>query len=181
MNDPERETGTDPSAASGEDFATKINRLARLLAGEHYPPGDRAALKRYAPGQTAPLAFYRLWLRHLDSDLPSGSQTSSWATLTWGLAISGTGAHRPGRSLGQALAESGYAEARLERFLGTRDELSRLRLFSSLARFLAAKGEAFDWLDAARLLLTRDTDKREAVHRQIATAYYRHLPRSEKE
>lgn len=167
-------------AVAEDDLAAHIGRLAGLLGSAHYPGADRAALKRHAPGQPPPLAFYRLWLRHLGTELPPDGQTAAWALLVWGLALAGAGAHRPGRGLGRMLAESGYAETRLERLLAADDD-ARERLFASLVRFLAAKGEGFDWLHAARLLLTRDADARESLHRRIAADYYRHLPRQEKE
>jgi len=39
-------------------------------------------------------------------------------------------------------------------------------------RFLAAKGERFDWRDGAAFLLTKDPDRRESLCRRIATAFY---------
>lgn len=168
-------------AEPGRDLANRVNRIASILAAEHYPGGDRAALKRHAPGQPPPLAFYRLWLRFLDTDLPPEAATPGWAFLAWGLASSGPASHCPGRPLGQCLAESGYAEARLERLLAASDDEVRLSLAASLVRFVAAKGAAFDWVQLAQLLLTRDDDARERLHRRIATDYYRHLPHLDKE
>lgn len=165
---------------AGSDLPALIGRLAAQLAMAKYPGADRAALKRHAPGQSPPLAFYRLWLRHLGAELPGEGQTSSWAVLVSGMALMGTGAHRRGRGLGRALAESGFSEARLERLLAA-DGDTRERLFASLARFLAAKDEGFDWTDAGRLLLARDPDAREGIHRRIAADFYRHLPRQDKD
>lgn len=164
-----------------ESLASRVNRLAKLLGAEHYPGSDRAALKRYAPGQPVPLAFYRLWLRHLATDPPQEEATPAWMLLAWGLASSGPASHRQGRPLGQCLAESSYSEARLERLLAASDDDMRVALTSSMLRFIAAKGEAFDWVQLAQLLLTRDEDARERLHRRIATDYYRHLPRAVKE
>ena len=178
--DAERQSLTKAGKATDADLPALIGRLAAQLATSHYPNADRASLKRYAVGQPPPLAFYRLWLRHLGTELPVERQTSAWTLLAWGLALMGAGAHRPGRGLGRALAETGYAEARLERLL-TADDDTRQRLFASLVRFLAAKGESFDWLDAGRLLLTRNFDAHEALNRRIATDYYRHLPRQDKD
>lgn len=164
-----------------ENLAGRINRLASLIGAEHYPGGDRAALKRYAPGQPVPLAFYRLWLRHLATEPPQESTTQAWMLLAWGLACSGPASHRRGRSLGQCLAECGYSEARLERLLAAPDDDMRIALAASLVRFVAAKGDAFDWVQLAQLVLTYDEDARERLHRRIATDYYRHLPRVDKE
>ncbi len=165
------QTATAPDSTLG----SRIGKLAGVIGASRYPSGDRASLKRWAPGQLIPLAFYRLWLRHMDGDLPEESQTEAWMTLAWGLAVCGEASHDPKRPLGQALAESGFAEGRLERLLSAPDDV-RIELFMSAVRFLAAKGERFDWRDAAQFVLTRDPDKREAIHRRIAAAYFRHLP-----
>jgi CRISPR system Cascade subunit CasB len=158
-----------------EELGASVGRLAGLLASDHFPGADRAALKRYASGQAPPLAFYRTWLRHMSDELPGEDDAKAWALMAWGLALMGAQAHRRDRPLGAALAGSGYSEARLERLLAA-DADARLDLFASLVRFLANKGEGFDWLDAARLLLTRDPDRRESTHRRIAAAYYRRIP-----
>ena len=158
-------------------LASPTGRLAGVIGAPHYPAADRAALRRWVPGQSVPLAFYRLWLRHIGEDLPSETQTEAWMTLAWGLATMGAGAHRPGRPLGEALAEAGYSEARLERLLAAPDAL-RGYLFMSAVRFLAAKNDAFDWLEAATFLLASDANKRERVHRRIAQAYFRYLPKN---
>lgn len=159
-----------------DTLGTRIGRLAAVIGQTHYPTGDRAALRRWAPGQPPPLAFYRLWLRHLGDELPCESQTEAWMAMAWGLATCGADSHDPKRPLGQALAESQFAEGRLERLLSAPDDL-RLDLFMSAVRFLAAKGERFDWRDAAQFLLTHDPHKLEPFYRRIAAAYYRHLPK----
>lgn len=162
-----------------DSLAARIGKLAHVLAAEHFPNADRAALKRHATGQPPPLAFYRLWLRYLNDELPSENQTQAWALIAWGLALMGRNAHRPDRPLGRTLAEAGYSEARLERLLQAPDDV-RFELFTSAVRFMAAKGEGFDWCDAARLLLTTDAEKREQIHRRIAADFYRHQ-RTDKE
>ena len=161
----------------GPNLSALMSKLAGILGSTHFPNADRAALKRWAPGQPIPLAFYRLWLRQVGDDLPPESQTEDWMTIVWGLALSG-GSHDPKRPLGQALAESGFSEGRLERMLSAPDDLRR-ELFMSAVRFLAAKDERFDWTEALRFLLTRDADRREIVHRRIAQAYYKHLTQKE--
>lgn len=178
---PEDQTPDANSGEAGRGLSRQIGHMAAVIAGKGYPAGDRAALKRHAPGQQPPLAFYRLWLRHLSTELPREEQTQAWATISWGLALCGPAAHRPGHGLGRALAETGCAELRLERLLAARDDDSRIRLFAALVRLLASKGAGFDWLHAARLLLTTDEDRREQIHRIIAADYYRHLPRHDKE
>jgi CRISPR system Cascade subunit CasB len=167
-------TATQPPEATS--LVSAIARLAGLIGASHYPNGDRAALRRWTPGQPVPLAFYRLWLRHLGQEIPSERQIEAWATLAWGIATCGTVCHDPHRPLGRALTECRFAEGRLERLLSAPDDV-RLDLFMSAVRFLAAQGERFDWHDAALFLLTTDADKRESLHRRIASDYYRHQPK----
>lgn len=169
-------TANSQAAVAGASLATPVARLAGVIGAPHYPAGDRAALRRWAPGQPLPLSFYRLWLRHADSDLPPEAHTETWMALAWGLATMGAHAHQPGRALGQALAESRYSEGRLERLLAAPDAL-RVDLFMSAVRFLAAKNERFDWGDAATFLLATDADKREGIRRRVASSYFRHLPK----
>lgn len=167
-------TDAAPTPSAAPTLASDIVRLAGAIGAPHYPNGERAALRRWAPGQPVPLAFYRLWLRHLGHELPPEHQTVAWMTLAWGIATCGAGCHDPRRPLGQALAESRFSEGRLERLLSAPDDV-RPDLFVSAMRFLAAQGERFDWHDAARFLLTTDADKRESLHRRIAGHYYHHL------
>jgi len=167
-----------PTSPKASPLASTVGRLAQAIGAEYFPNGDRAALRRWAPGQPLPLAFYRLWLRQIDADLPAEAATQAWMLLAWSLATLGADGHAPGRPWGQALAESGFAEGRLERLLSAPDDV-RPDLFMAAVRFLAAKGERFDLTEAARFLLTADADKREAIHRRIAQAFYRHLPKTD--
>lgn len=175
---------TEPAPTSTKEYATAsslavtVGRLAHAIGAAHYPTGDRAALRRWASGQPLPLAFYRLWLGHVDEELPPQANTAAWMLLAWCLATLGADAHAPERPWGQSLAESGFSEGRLERLLSAPDDV-RADLFMGAVRFLASKGERFDLTEAARFLLTADTDKREAVHRRIAQAFYRHLPKND--
>jgi CRISPR system Cascade subunit CasB len=154
----------------------RVAKLAALIASTHYPTGDRAALRRWAPGQPVPMAFYRLWLHHLDSELPPESQTMAWMALVWGLAAMGQKAYDAGRPFGQALAKSKFSEGRLDQLLSAPED-ARIDLFMSAVRFLASKGEGFDWTEGARFLLTEDAEKRETLHRRLAADFYKALPK----
>lgn len=169
-------TNVESSNVAGSSLASEVAKVATVLSRPHYPPSDRAALKRWSAGQALPLAFYRLWLQHLRTDPPPESQALGWMALVWGLALAGDG-HEPRRPLGQALAEANYAEARVERLLSAPEEL-RIDFYASLVRFLVARGIGFNWAELAAFLLTKDPTAREQIHRAIAYAYYRNLPRS---
>lgn len=171
-------TAPAPTAPIEPTLGSDVARLAGVIGSPHFPGGDRAALRRWAPGQPVPLAFYRLWLRHLGSDSPPENRTEAWMAIVWAIATLGEGCHDPKRPFGQSLAESGFSEGRLERLLSAPDDV-RIDLFMSAVRFLAAKGERFDLAEAARFLLTTDEGKREQVHRRIAQAFYRHLPKND--
>ena len=169
----------DPAEAPARSLHQQVGRLAAVLGADHFPGGDRAALKRMTPGASPPLAFYRMWLRYLDDNVPAPDQTPAWVVIVAGLASSPPQVHRPGRGFGQALAESGWHEARLERLLAADDDGQQPKLVADALRFLAARGESFDWTHVTRLLLARADDPREAIQRRIATDFYRHQPRTD--
>jgi CRISPR system Cascade subunit CasB len=164
--------------ATGSSLDARVAQMAAIIGAEHYPNGERAALRRWSPEQPIPLAFYRLWLRHLGDDLPPEFQTPAWMTIAWGLATLGKEGHDPRRPLGQALAESQFSEGRFEQLLSAPEDV-RPDLFMSAVRFLAAKGERFNWREAAEFLLTQDPDRRESLCRRIATAFYRYQKHQE--
>ena len=159
--------------ATGSSLGARVAQMAAIIGAEHYPNGERAALRRWSPEQPIPLAFYRLWLRHLGDDLPPEFQTPAWMTIAWGLATLGKEGHDPRRPLGQALAESQFSEGRLEQLLSAPEDV-RPDLFMSAVRFLAVKGERFDWRDGAAFLLTQDNEQRQRLNHRIAAAFYRH-------
>jgi CRISPR type I-E/ECOLI-associated protein CasB/Cse2 len=154
---------------SPEDLAHTAAHIAGTLASEHFPTGERAVLKRMIPGQPPPLYFYRFALRHLPEAWERDE--ADWIALTAGMALMSPHVHQPGYGLGTALANTGYSEGRLERLLQSEENTRRI-LFLRATRFLAAKIRPFDWLDGARLLLTRNSEKLERVHRHIARDFY---------
>lgn len=157
-------------APEPERLPQTIGRLAALLGSEAYPTGERAMLKRMAPGNPPPLAFYRFAYRHL----PEGweHRRDAWMAVVAGLALMGAGGHRPDHRAGQALAENRYSEARLERLLAAEGDTLHTLILRA-ARFLAAKGQAVNCLDFAYLLgLSGDPER---ARMQIARDYYRNL------
>jgi CRISPR system Cascade subunit CasB len=162
----------EPQAPEQPTLAAAIGRAAGTICSDGFPTGDRAKLRRMAPGQPLPLVFTRFALAHL----PEGweRQPDDWAALLAGIAIMAPHAHRPRHGLGRALAEAGYSEARLERLLDADGETRRTLLLRAV-RFLAAKGAPFDWHDAAQLLLTRDDSKRDRINQRMALDFFSNL------
>jgi CRISPR system Cascade subunit CasB len=161
-------------AAEAPTLAQAIRHIARVLASADFPTGERAQLRRLDPAGPPGLAFYRFAFRHL----PEGweRRPAAWMALVAGIALMGETAHRPDRPAGQALAEAGYAEARLERLLAAEGETLRTLLVRA-ARFLAAKGAGCNWTDFAYLLDIGGDPERARL--TIARAYYRNLKEKE--
>ncbi len=153
-----------------DTLASVVARLAALIGSEGLPTGERAALRRMVPGHPPPLAFHRVAIRML----PDGweRQEDDWVAILAGIALMSPGAHHPGAGLGAALASAGFSETRLERLLSAQGQVRRLLLLRA-ARFLVAKSHPCDWAEGAALLLARDPDRREALHRRIARDFYR--------
>lgn len=169
-------TAAEALSSNQPSLSSQIARLAKVL--DSAPTGDLAALRRWAPGNPIPMAFYRLWLRHANDDLPPEKLTEVWMAIVWAIATLGSKSHDPARPFGQALAESKFSEGRLERLLSAPEDV-RIDLFMSAMRFLAAKEARFNLVEAAQFLLTTDADKREALHRRIASAFFRYLETKE--
>lgn len=159
------ETTTSPPS-----LATTVSTIAAVISSEHFPTGDRAALRRLSPGQPTSLAFCRFAFRHLPESWES--RQDSWVVIVAGIALMCPNPHQPGRPAGRALAECDYSEKRLERLLAA-DEGTLHTLTLRAARFLAAKRETCNWVDFANLLLVQDLGKRESARLQIARDFYR--------
>ena len=150
-----------------------VPALARALADPHFSNGERAALKRMALDGPAPLALHRFILRQVDEAWQGEHWTARWRTLVCALAIQRDGGFDPTRPWGQALAEAGYAESRLERLLAAQGD-ALLAFPLRAARQLAAKGLACDWRQLADLVFS-GADSRERINTRIARDYYRNL------
>lgn len=174
---------TEPEAqAAPATTAALVSSLARLLdRGGALSTGDVSALRRMDPRSPA-AAFFKIEGLLLDEYLPGEATAreaaeTRWASIVVGLAHLG-GLHRANERLGRVLAEAGWAEQRFVRLLRADPE----RLVDdvpALARFLAAKGIAVDWADAARLILTAGTSEGEKMRRHLARDYYGVLAREE--
>jgi CRISPR system Cascade subunit CasB len=161
-------TAEAPPAPPG--LAQTVGRIAKVITADDFPTGERAQLKRLDPDGPPSLAFYRFAFRHL----PEGweSRQAAWMTLIAGMTLMGRNPHRPDRPTGQALAESGYSEARLERLLAAEDETLRTLLLRAV-RFLTAKNESCNWTDFGFLLGLRGDPERARL--TIARSFYRNL------
>jgi CRISPR system Cascade subunit CasB len=158
-----------------QQLGSVISTIAGVISSDHFPTGERAALRRMTPRQPPPLTFYRFALGYLPVGWDRNEDSrKDWITLVAGIALMSPNTHDPKRSLGRALAETNYSEPRLERLLSDSaiGDVRRI-LVLRVARFLAAKSFPFNWVQAARLLLTRDKEKLTAISEQIAKDYYR--------
>ncbi len=157
-----------------------VPAIAGVLASEHFPTGERAALKRMALDGPAPLAFHRFLLRHIDERWHAADHEMDWRALVCALALQRDGGYDPKRPFGEALADARFSEARMERLLSASGETLRA-LTLRAARHLAARGGAADWRQVAELLFCRRDDFRETINRRIARSYYRTLQSLEEE
>ena len=148
--------------------------VARVINAEDFPTGERARLKRWSPGTAPGLAFYRFAFRYL----PEGweRKQEAWMTLLTAVALMCPDPHRPDLPLGRALADTGYAEARLERLLAAEGDTLHTLLLRA-ARFLRAKNASCNCTDFAYLLGLRGDPQRARL--RIARDYYRELQRSQ--
>jgi CRISPR system Cascade subunit CasB len=161
-----------PIPSDASTLGQIIGQLAGLIATDHFPTGERAALKRLDPAGPPGLPFYRFAFRYLPENWER--QQPAWMALIAGIALMCPNPHSPKRPVGLVLAEAGYSEKRLERLLAAEGETLHTLLLRAV-RFLATKGEAVNWMDFARLLLTTDPDKREEARLRIARDFYRQL------
>lgn len=167
------------SPVATDPLTSAIGRIAAVLSGEHFPTGDRAALRRVNPDLPPSLTVYRFALHHLPEGWDATTaRRKNWLALLAGMALMSPGAHDPKTPFGAALGRGGFAESRVERLLAATDDVRRTLLLRA-ARFLAAKAESFNWVDGARLLLTEDDDKRDALYRHIARHYYREVQKNQ--
>lgn len=164
------------SAKESGSLGSVVNRLAGMLdhgAGV-LSAGDVAALRRMDPHRPA-ASFFKVEGLVLNDHLPDDPNTrremeTRWAAIIVGLAHLGD-LHRPQQRLGRALVEAGYSDLRFSRLL--RADADRLvDELPMLARFLAAKGVAADWVQAALLVLSAGRRDEEDVRRRLARDYY---------
>jgi CRISPR type I-E-associated protein CasB/Cse2 len=162
--------------AEATDWRGAVREIARRIAGEDYPVGSLAALRRLRPEAPDGAAFWWEVANCAPKAFEDDRAAQALAAVVQGMAIAHP-FHRPlsGRvRLGEALAEAEVSETRLLRLLQLpRSELpAELR---RLARLMASKGDAgrFDWSDAFALLFWWKGETGERERRAIARDYYR--------
>lgn len=140
---------------------------------ERADPGELAQLRRLAVGAPG-LAFWRIMAEcRVDDSLRNAAREAIWPDVLSALAHLAplTGEELP---LGQALAETRYAEARLLRLLRA-DAASVGGEIGTVARWLAAKGVRAKGFDIADFALSRsrpDADSTDKPAHTIAKAYF---------
>ena len=164
---------TKPPEAYTSTLASNIGHIAATLSAGHFPAGDLATLRRLGPNSPPSLTFYRFAFKHLPDNWENNRD--AWQILVAGIALMCPKPHRLERSAGQALAEAGYSEKRLERLLAAEGDTLHTLLLRAV-RFLAAKNETCNWVDFARLLLSVDSAKQEQARLATARNFYRYLP-----
>jgi CRISPR type I-E-associated protein CasB/Cse2 len=167
----------DPVTARPEPRSARevVHAIAREIADERIPPGDRAALRRENLGP----AFWRVAVRHLEPGDLLGSEDASWradAERRWSAILAelarASGQHLKGRRLGAALAEAGVAEARVLRLARAHGE-SLLKTVRAVAHQLVSGGQHADWADFAALILSDGRTWEDDERRRLCLDYYR--------
>lgn len=161
---------SETTETSGEKFGATVSRLAGEMM--KLDTGALARLRRmdvYGPGE---LEFWKLATRF---DLRTDATGIRFVRILALLAPKGEMGHRVPfhnfkYSLGQALADSGFSEARLARFMALPFE-RRGDALESIARFLLSSGatqKGVDCADIGRLLFFDDA----RPVRRLAATYY---------
>jgi len=164
------------SQSSSNSLSQVVAHLAGVIGHPDFPAGDRADLRRLKPEEPSSPAFWRVLLNHVPGEFYRDEEAERrWAVIIQAMALMAPEIHAPGRGLGRVLAgqDRGTMEPRLIRLLrseGTRLE-DQVRL---MARMLANMAEPVDWTDLARLVLSRGSETRKKIVREIARDFFYH-------
>jgi CRISPR system Cascade subunit CasB len=157
------------------DLATRIARIAHAMTHGALGPGDLAELRRLDVNAPDRPTYWKILVHHLglgtdDPAVTPGSERA-WAIILSNMARMAPSPHNPRRPLGHALFDAGFPEQRLLRLLRS----SGTTFVDTLRRacgFLAREGIAVNWVEVARLVLTRDPDQAEEIRRKIARDFF---------
>ncbi len=173
-----------PGSTDDGKTAEFRRRLADVIGGINHAihhrlsSGDIAELRRLDPDNPGIPAFWKIMVSSIgDEGLAlAGGLDRDEAEKRWAVVLSAMAAMAnqsvQGRKLGDALADGGYSELRLNRLLRATGHTLR-GLTREMTRFLTAKGEFFDLLDLARLVFSDGKTWSESYRREIARAYYK--------
>lgn len=161
----------------------QVSRLVPLFAGGEQSrarlgPGQIAELRRLDVERPSAPTFWAVVATELDAHLPPDGAVVArraaerrWAVALRALAVL-AGLYRKGHRLGAALAAAGFSEMRFQRLLASPEDRLPDEI-ATVARYLAAKGEAFDWFDLVRLAVEVDPTAADDARRDIARDYFR--------
>ena len=172
-----------------ESWERTAVHFAAQIAGDGFPRGDLAQLRRMNPDAPDAAAYWRLMA---DRDLfGSPDVEKKWALILRGIAVmtptsptSGyPSAHNRNAPVGRALFLGGdaqrkdsgyYSETRLNRLLNARGPMLRA-LLVRMFKMMASANQPFDWYEMATFILSDgyDDERAENARRRIATEYYR--------
>ena len=161
-----------PASSLPSLIGTLAKRVSVMGNG---PAADLRRLRADADDRWRSATFYRLYTDTIAPQHSGGPEhEQNWAMLLAGLARL---KHASGRNAGATLADNGFSERRFVRLLDADDDHLPSELRATVS-FLAAKGATVNWIDLADLVLSQATDRRDAVRRTIAAAYYRALAKT---
>ncbi len=179
---------SDPIADIWKRRTSLIWKIGSKLGQEHFPTGDRAALRRYEPSRNTRGETVAIKLLLAED---SGEEelavkdirrpVERWTWLLHCMALMSG----PGRSPhndekdenkklipnGKILFEVGFGESRLARLLDARGD-SFDDLFARLCRGLSSKGKGLEWSSLVPLIFAENGDKPESARLRIAADYY---------
>ena len=141
----------------------------------HSDSATLAALRRADPA-APPMEFYRLSVRVLDDILPGDGRDRSKIETQWLLIMSSMARSFDLWSrvdLGQAMARAKVAEARVVKLLEARGN-GLADILRTIVHQLVQKGQSFDPVDIAKLVLSEGSDTEKDIRRKIARNFYRH-------
>jgi len=175
------------SAPSRKDV---LKAISRSLGADHYPTGERAALKRMDPDKPSPGAYaaaVRLLLNaDADSEVKNDARLKRWTLLIHAMALMSGPDRAPHgwaehHAAGGVMFDSGYSEDRLRRLLEARGKTFD-DLLSRMARFLAAKQGTVNWGDLAPLVLDpEDSERAEQARLNLMRQFLMREARQERE
>lgn len=164
---------------------TAVRAIAKELGQAHFPRGDLAALRRMKP--TAPgdcPAFFRSVAEHLPSllDGDRSEELRRFALVVHGMALMAPDLHRSQERVGASLFgpqdRALVSSQRLARLLTARGAAFASQV-PRIARHLRSRGQALDWEELSRLILSESMDepRAERCRERIAAEYYRRQAR----